>query len=190
MQNALEAVTGKYQDNIRFGLLEFPTDNDCAVDQGTAVRVPVDLHQASAISSYFQSQSADGNTPAAQGLAAALTYYQGIPVNTAGQYVLFATDGDPNCSTATRRPRPSTRSRPWPRQHPDLRARLRRRHPVTTPCSTTRPGRQGAQGRRPAVLLRRQQLDRARVGAEPITGGIIVPSCSYTLASAPPDPTT
>jgi len=97
MRGALNNLTNNYEDNIRFGLLEFPTDNNCSVGS-TAVRVPVDIHNADAFANYFGGRTPGGNTPAQAGLAAALTHYQSIPVNPVGRYVLFATDGEPNCS--------------------------------------------------------------------------------------------
>lgn len=95
MKDSLQTVLNARQHNIRFGLTVFPTDNDCAVDPGA--RVPIDLANAGPIMTYLNGISANGNTPAAQGLEEALAYYQSIAVNEAGRYVLFATDGEPNC---------------------------------------------------------------------------------------------
>ena len=98
MRDALNGVVMQRQDNIRFGLSEFPTNDDCAVAPATAVRVPIDLGQAPEVAQYFMTRSPNGNTPAAGGLQAALAHYNAIPVNPAGRYVLFATDGEPNCA--------------------------------------------------------------------------------------------
>ena len=51
--------------------VEFPTDDACAVDGGTAVRVPIDLGQSAEIDAYFDSRDPDGSTPAQLALAAA-----------------------------------------------------------------------------------------------------------------------
>ncbi len=95
MKNALQELLDARESNIRFGLTVFPTDEDCAVDPGA--RVGIDLNNGSAIMDYLNSISYGGNTPAQYALIEALAYYQTIPVNPEGQYVLFATDGAPNC---------------------------------------------------------------------------------------------
>ncbi len=95
MKTALSNLVNARDANIRFGLTVFPTDNDCGVDPGA--RVEIDLHQGDAIVSYLNSISWGGNTPAQYALQEALAYYNTIPVNPEGQYVLFATDGLPNC---------------------------------------------------------------------------------------------
>jgi von Willebrand factor type A domain len=189
MRDALEQMTSMYEDNIRFGLLEFPTDNDCAVDQGTAVRVDVDLHQASAVASYFSSQSPDGNTPAAQGLAAALTYYQGIPVNTAGQYVLFATDGDPNCSDGD--PASETVDAVTALASANVKTYVLGFGGGFVDDSVLNDsavqGQVPKAGGPPYYYAANSAAELDAVLSQ-ISGGIIVPSCSYTLASTPPDP--
>ncbi|MEZ4365755.1 MAG: vWA domain-containing protein [Kofleriaceae bacterium] len=96
MSDALNALAEAREDNIRFGLMEFPTDDLCAVD-GTTLRVPIALDQAAAIRTYLDNRAPDGGTPASLGLAAALAHYQSIPVNPDGRFVLFATDGEPGC---------------------------------------------------------------------------------------------
>jgi hypothetical protein len=86
-----------YEDNIRLGLLEFPSDESCGVGP-LALSVPIDIDQAPEIASYFATNVPGGATPAALGLQEALAYYNTIPVNPEGRYVLFATDGEPNCT--------------------------------------------------------------------------------------------
>jgi hypothetical protein len=157
MRDALNGLAGSYEDSVRFGLLEFPTDDDCAVAAGTAVRVPVDLGQAPEIASYFQSRSPNGNTPAQFGLAVALSYYQSIPVNPVGRYVLFATDGEPNCSlgdpaaetvaavTAPGRAAPLLRGQQRARTDGGARLDRRRRHRAVV---LVRAGERGAGSQR------------------------------------------
>lgn len=95
MEDAIETITTTYNTNIRFGLTAFPTSNVCGVVSGA--QVPIDINNAAAINSWMDSESPDGNTPAHLSLQNASDIYNGIPQNPAGQYVLFATDGAPNC---------------------------------------------------------------------------------------------
>lgn len=98
MRDALVKLAIRYEDDLRFGLLEFPTNDNCDVDLEAAVRVPVALNQAEDLAAYFAGRAPNGNTPAQLGLVAALAHLRSLPVNPAGQFVLLATDGEPNCS--------------------------------------------------------------------------------------------
>jgi hypothetical protein len=194
MKTALENLTQSKQMNIRFGLSYFPTDDACGVSAG--VDVPIDLNQAGAIATSLGNHSPNGNTPAHFGLQEARTTYAGLPVNSAGRYVLFATDGIPNCGGSP----------------PDV--------DIATDTETVAAVSGLADdGIKTFVLgfgdilgLDPQVLNDAAVaggvpkpGGPPhfyhatnatelenaldaIAGGIIVPSCSYQLASQPPDP--
>lgn len=194
MKTALKNLTMSKQMNIRFGLSYFPTDNDCGVSAGTDVAI--NLNQASAISTSLDGHSPNGNTPAHFGLQEALTTYQSIPVNSAGRYVLFATDGIPNCGGNP--------------PNVDINTDTETVAAVTALANdgikTFVLGFGDVLGLDPQVLN-----DAALAGQVPkaggpphfyhatnateletaldaIAGGIIVPSCSYQLASQPPDP--
>jgi len=95
MKAALTNVTGALDTNINFGLAVFPTDNDCGVSNTPAVEIGPD--KGDEITNWMGSHGPDGNTPSQYGLEAALDIYNSIPVNDAGRYVLFSTDGIPNC---------------------------------------------------------------------------------------------
>ena len=82
MSDALEQITMMKDQNIRFGLLEFPSDDNCAAT--ATPKVPIGLGSAPAFASYFGSRMPGGNTPAYVALDAALTYFNSIQVNTAG----------------------------------------------------------------------------------------------------------
>lgn len=194
MKTSLGIVLPAREANIQFGLTVFPTDEDCGVDPGA--RVGIALNNATPILNWLNGSGPGGNTPAHFGLQEALAYYQSIPTNPAGQYVLFATDGIPNCGGSP----------------PDV--------DITTDAETVQAvqdlasagihtfvlGFGGMLGLDPQVLN-----DAAQAGLEPkpggpphfyhaddaqglqtaldtIAGGIIVPSCSYQLASPPPVP--
>ncbi len=95
MEDAIETITTTYDTNIRFGLTAFPTTDICGIVPGAQVSIAI--NNASAINSWMSSEGPDGNTPAHLALQNASDIYAGIPQNSAGQYVLFATDGAPNC---------------------------------------------------------------------------------------------
>jgi len=190
MRDALVATTTMKDMNIKFGMLEFPSDDNCAADATPEVGIALGTHPA--FSSYFASRSPNGNTPAHVALGAALTYYNSIPVNPAGRYVLFATDGLPNCSGGD----PNTAS--------DAET-------VAAVTSLYNAGIKtfvlgfGTFGLNTGVLD-----DAAAAGGEPkqnvspkfyeasnaadlqaamnaIAGGVIVPSCTFALQAAPPN---
>ncbi len=97
MEDAIENITNTYETNIRFGLTSFPVSGDiCGISPGADVGIAI--NNASAINGWMSSNSPDGNTPAHLGLQDALNIYGNVAANPAGQYVLFATDGIPNCA--------------------------------------------------------------------------------------------
>jgi len=189
MRNGLNAVVGARDQQIKFGLMEFPSDDNCAAD--ASVEVPIGLGSSGAVASYFASRSPNGNTPAHVALASALQHYNSIPVNTAGRYVLFATDGLPNCGGG----------------NPDVASNAETVAAVTALANAGIPTYVLGFGTfaDPTILN-----DAAVAGLKPkpgatkyyqannsaeldmalqaIAGGVIVPSCSYQLASVPPVP--
>jgi hypothetical protein len=192
MRNALEALATAREDNIRFGLLEFPLDDNCGVGPG-AVKVPVDIHQSAEIHTYFATRGANGNTPAHLGLSDALTYYGTIPINPAGRYVLFATDGEPNCGGGD----PGTSSATETVAAVSALAAAGVQTYVlgfgggfvddSVLNNSALAGQVPKPGGPPHYYAANNaaELDAALAT---ISGGIIVPSCSYALASPPPDP--
>ncbi|MFH2008612.1 MAG: hypothetical protein ABI333_18640 [bacterium] len=194
MKTSLGIVLPARDANIQFGLSVFPTDEDCGVDPGA--RVPIQLNNASAILAWLNGSGPGGNTPAHFGLQEALIYYQSIPVNPAGQYVLFATDGIPNCGGNPPNVDITT----------DVETVQAVQDLANAGIHTFVLGFGGLLGLDPQVLN-----DAAQAGLEPkpggpphfyhaddaqglqtaldtIAGGIIVPSCSYELTSLPPVP--
>ena len=190
MKNALISIATQKDQNIKFGLLEFPSDNNCAASATPNVNVA--LNTLGGFNSYFAAHTtANGNTPAHLGLAGALAYYNTIPVNPAGRYVLFATDGLPNCLNGD----PNTGSGP---QTLAAVTSLRNAGIKTFVLGFGDFG--GAQLLNDAAVAggvpqagatkyynvnNQAQLDAALAA---IAGGIIVPSCSFALQSVPPDP--
>ena len=193
MKTSLTGVVTAKQQQIKFGLLEFPSDDNPGCSATATPKVNIGLGAGPGFTGYFNGRSPGGNTPAHVGLTSALTYFNSLPVNTAGRYVLFATDGLPNCLNGD----------------PNISSDAATVAAVTAlfnaGVKTYVLGFGGAFGQTPAVLN-----DAAVAGGKPkagstkfyeasnqaeldmalqaISGGIIVPSCSFQLQSAPPDP--
>jgi hypothetical protein len=189
MKNALKTTVMAKQTQIKFGLLEFPSDNNCAA---TAVPdVGIALNTYPGFNTYFNTNSPDGNTPAHLALGGALTYYNQIPVNPAGRYVLFATDGVPNCLNGD----PNTGSGP---ATVAAVTSLRNAGIKTYVLgfgefgggdilndAAIAGGVPQAGATKYYQVNNQAQLDAA---LNAIAGGIIVPTCSFALQSVPPDP--
>ena len=193
MRTSLTNVVNMKQTQIKFGLLEFPSDDNPGCSAVATPKVNIGLNAGSGFTGYFNMRSPGGNTPAHVGLQSALQYYNSIPVNTAGRYVLFATDGLPNCLNSD----------------PNMASEAATVAAVTAlrnaGIKTYVLGFGGGFGSTPQVLndaavaggvpkagatkfyeaTNQAELDMA---LQAIAGGIIVPSCSFQLASAPPDP--
>ncbi len=192
MKTSLTGVVNAKQTQIKFGLLEFPSDDDPGCSAVATPKVNIALSAGPGFTGYFNARSPGGNTPAHVGLTSARTYYNSIPVNPAGRYVVFATDGLPNCLNGV----------------PDTASDAATVAAVTALFNAgikTYVVGFGSFAGTPAVLN-----DAAVAGGKPkagstkfysatnaaeldmalqaIAGGIIVPSCSFQLQSAPPDP--
>jgi hypothetical protein len=191
MRDALNGLAADLQDNIRFGLAEFPTNDDCDVTSPGAVRVPIDLDQAPEIMSYFTSRSPNGNTPAHLGLQAALTHYNSITANPAGRYVLFATDGEPNCAADAATASAATVSAVTALASAGIKTYVLGFGGGFVDDSVLNNSAVAGQVPRPGGpphYYRANSAAELQTVLDQIAGGIIVPSCSYALASLPPNP--
>ncbi|RMH44875.1 MAG: VWA domain-containing protein [Deltaproteobacteria bacterium] len=94
MRGALIDLVTAYDSGINFGLALYPDDDTCAPG---SVRSAIAPQNSSAITTALNATRPDGGTPTHTTLQAALAYYNSIPVNPQGRYVLLATDGQPNC---------------------------------------------------------------------------------------------
>jgi hypothetical protein len=189
MRDALNALAAEFQDNIRFGLTEFPTNDDCAVDGAAALRVPIDLDQAPEIMSYFATRSPNGNTPAQLGLQAALAHYNSITPNPAGRFVLFATDGEPNCSAGD--PAAETVAAVQALRSAGINTYVLGFGGGFVDDSVLNNSAQAGGVPRPGGpphYYRANSAAELNAVLDQIAGGIVVPSCSYALASLPPNP--
>lgn len=105
MKMALTGLVGRWDRRINFGMMLFPAPGGEGCNPGT-VRNPIMPRNGAAISSTLATLRDDligcatmnsGATPTHTSLGAALTYYESIPPNPVGRYVILATDGLPNC---------------------------------------------------------------------------------------------
>lgn len=189
MQDALKSITMMKDQAIKFGLMDFSSDGNCGVS--TTPNIGIALGAAPAFTSYYATRTPSGNTPSHLALGAALTYFQSIPVNPAGRYVLFATDGLPNCKGGD----PNTTA------YPETVAAVAALHTAGIPTyvlgldsfanQTVLNDAAVAGGEAlPGATKYYNAADPASLAnaLQTIAGGIIVPSCTFQLASAPPDP--
>ncbi len=193
MSEALTTITAATDDQIRYGLAVYPSGDTCGVSAGA--EVAIGDNTASAINSWLATSPRPlGATPSHLALTNAKAIYASMPVNPDGRYVLFATDGAPNCGDGN------------PQQNSA--------DEVVAAVEAL-----AAEGIKTYVLgfgdaggLDTSNLDAAALaggvpkpGGPPhyysarsaaelqqalddIAGGIIVPSCEWTLAEQPPDP--
>jgi hypothetical protein len=190
MKSALNMVVSAKDQSIKFGVLEFASDDNCAVDANPEVAIQLGAKTATA--SYLAGRQPASNTPAHLGLQSALTYYQSIPVNPAGRYVLFATDGLPNCEGGD----------PNAASDASTVAAVTALYNAGIPTYVVGFGTFGlntgvldsaaiAGGKAKPGNPKFYEANNANdlnMALQAIAGGIIVPSCSFALQSAPPDP--
>jgi hypothetical protein len=190
MRDALNMVALAKDANIKFGLLEFPSDENCSADANPEIGIA--LHTHPQFASYFAGRQPGGNTPAHIALGSALAYYNTLTPNPAGRYVVFATDGLPNCSGGD----PNTAS--------DLEtvAAVTALHTAGIPTYVLGFGTFGlntgvlndaavAGGVPKPGNTKFYEANNAtdlQAALQAIAGGVIVPSCSYQLATPPPVP--
>lgn len=189
MQDALKSISAMKDTQIKFGLMDFSSDGNCGAS--AVPEVGIALGTSTAIKSYYATRTPTGNTPSHLALAAALQYFQSIPVNAAGRYVLFATDGLPNCLNGD----PNTTA------YPETVQAVKNLYTAGIPTyvlglddfsnATVLNDAAVAGGKAQAGLTKyynaASPTDLANA-LQTIAGGIIVPSCTFSLNSAPPDP--
>lgn len=190
MRDALQTIAVQKDQNIKLGLLEFPSDENCSADANPEVAIALGSHTA--IATYFGGRSPGGNTPAHIALGSALAYYNTLVPNPAGRYVLFATDGLPNCSGGD----PNTAS------DAETVAAVTALHNAGIPTYVVGFGTLGlntgvlndaavAGGKPKPGATKFYEADTPAdlaAALQAIAGGVIVPSCSYHLQSPPPVP--
>jgi hypothetical protein len=187
MVDALTDLTNSQQANINFGLMVFPTDGSCGVASGALVDPAA--NNASAIQSQLTSTSANGGaTPGALALQEALGAYGSLPVNPDGRFVLFATDGAPNCATDASG---ETVSAVTALKSAGIDTFVLGFGDSLGTAHDTLNGAALEGGQAKAADPYYYQADNPTELAtvlDQIAGGVIVPSCSYELSEVPPEP--
>ncbi len=98
---ALTNILIATETSVNYGLMLFPSNNDCA--RGTVRAAPTLNNGASILDIVNGSGSGpnNGGTPTHQSLDEVRTYYSNITPNPDGRVVLLATDGLPTCGSNT-----------------------------------------------------------------------------------------
>ncbi len=190
MVDALKTITVAQDNNIRFGLAVFPTDDNCAVAAGTEVAI-ADI-TAAPIGAWLDGSGPNGNTPAHFSMQNALDVYAGIPVNPAGRYVLYATDGEPNCDEGGPDANAEVINAIDALFAEDIKTFVLGFGPVFGLDTTNLDAAALAGGvpkpGGPPHYYHAESAADLQMALEDIAGGIIVPSCEYELTELPPEP--
>ena len=102
----LSDLVATYATHVRFGYQEMPGRQGCDAElvSGCCASPPLvsmaDGGAEEVIAAIASAEPADGNTPTAASLQAALAYYQTLDDGIDNRFVLLATDGAPNCTLA------------------------------------------------------------------------------------------
>jgi hypothetical protein len=193
MKDAIENVTNMYQGSIRFGLSSFPSDASCGVSAGANVNVG--LNNAGSINGWMGSNNPDGLTPAHLALQSAAAIYSGLPNNPAGQFVLFATDGLPNCGG-----NPPSEDTASDAETVAAVQTLKAQGIKTFVLGFGDPFGFGSvlddaaiaggvpKPGGPPHFYSATDANSLNTALQEIAGGIIVPTCSFAVTETPPDP--
>lgn len=184
MREALIGVTSTFGSGIYWGLLLYPTDDNCGAG---AVTVPVGPDTADDIEAALLSTGPTGWTPTDTSLAEA--HETLIPLAPDTRYVVLATDGMPGCER--------DEETGFDRQ-PSTLAQVEAL--AADGIQTFVIGFGGAISADPAFLadlaeaggtgsaFTADSSDALIAALDTIAGGVLPPPCTYTLASEPPDP--
>ncbi|HEY4060181.1 MAG TPA: vWA domain-containing protein, partial [Kofleriaceae bacterium] len=193
MKTALTSVVTGHQDEIKFGLLEFPSDGNCGAK--AVPDVSVGLSSGAGFTQFFANNTPgpNENTPAYLALAGALTYFNQIPVNPAGRYVVFATDGLPNClnGVAGNTSINETIAAVQNLYNAGIKTYVLGFGSLDATATSTLNSAADAGGlARPGTTHYYEAQNQAQLDTvlQSIAGGIIQPSCSFALQSLPPEP--
>lgn len=202
IKQALSDIMIAKQANINFGMMVFPSigaaDTLCGVTPG--IDVPIAPMNATAINAWLGPKAADGNTPAHLSLQDALSVYASLPVNPAGRYVLFATDGLPNCGGDPPVADQASDSETVaavaalaaaPNDIKTYVLGFGLNLPLGIPAGVLDDAALAGQVPKPGGPPHYYEANNAtelEQALNDIAGGIIVPTCEYALASQPPDP--
>lgn len=92
---AVDAVLTQFEDQIQFGLLMYPTGDECAT---SGPQVPVGLGNRLAVLAHLSESNPAGGTPTAAALTNATHALDALGNTESERFVILATDGGPNCN--------------------------------------------------------------------------------------------
>jgi len=91
---SIKQVVQATQDEVRWGLMFFPTDNLCSVDN---IAVPVQAQAYAPIAAAIDATFPNGTTPTWKAIEAAEAHLESLTDGNP-KYIILATDGIPNCT--------------------------------------------------------------------------------------------
>jgi von Willebrand factor type A domain len=94
LKNAVSGLVSSYDSMMQLGAAIFSSDGDCAA---TNIDVPLASMAGSTVMSKLNAQGPIGNTPTAAALDTVIAKGM-LSDKTRGNYVVLATDGQPNCT--------------------------------------------------------------------------------------------
>jgi hypothetical protein len=98
MTVALNQSVSSTQSQINWGLVFFPSDNQCGA--ATTSDVPIAVNNATAIQNALANQQPGGATPTHDAMESAAAYLAGLG-DTNPKFIVLATDGEPNCGAGS-----------------------------------------------------------------------------------------
>ena len=185
MRGALSNVVTARANIINFGLMLYPSDSVCGTGN---MQVGIMPANASAIVSRLTAVFPDGGTPTHTSLVAARLYFDSIPVNPNGRYVLLATDGEPNCRSASSPQTPTITESITAIQalaSVGIKTYVLGFGDVAAADPTTLESMASAGGT--GMFYAANSPAQLEAALNLISGQVSVPSCTYTLDSQPVD---
>jgi hypothetical protein len=92
---AIELVTDQFDSQIQFGLLMYPTGDECAT---SGPQVQVGLYNQLAIGHELSETTPNGGTPTAAAVTNAAHALEDLGNTGSEKFLILATDGGPNCN--------------------------------------------------------------------------------------------
>jgi hypothetical protein len=183
MKQAMQQVLPGQSASIRFGLEIYPTDNACAA--GTAI-APIASNNANNVVLQLNNVQPGGSTPTFKALDEAGRYFQTIPVNPDGRFVLLATDGLPNCGADSQTPSNSqsiASARALSQQGIKVFVIGFGDVSAADPAFLTQMAQAGGTG----DFFAANSPQQLQAALQSISGTVVEASCSFALASRPQD---
>jgi hypothetical protein len=184
MRDTLQATVEHFASTVRFGLTLFPGDRSCGPG---GIDVPLELGNGARITSTLQAVRPAGNTPTATTIRAVQQYLAGIDGETE-RHILLATDGMPNCDWAADQ---ATVAAVKQARAAGLKTfvvgfgEIFAANPFLLDQLAEAGGTATSGEHKFYLASDEEQLKQALFA---IAGGLVVPSCTYALDSAPPEP--